>query len=66
MKEDDFKKNEFADFDEFDEDEDFDTEVKVEEDRNESNKPVPTGSVPFNAEDVIVEVLILLNYDKRS
>ena len=56
MKEDDFKKNEFADFDEFDEDEDFDTDIKVEDEKNESIKPASAGPASFSTEDVAVEV----------
>lgn len=66
MKEDDFKKNEFADFDAFDEDDDFETDVKLEEERIEQNEP-PVAST-YGAEDVVVEVrriqtsLILTKY----
>lgn len=54
MKEDDFKKNEFADFDVFDEDDDFEVDIKIEEEKPEADKP-PAGP-SFSAEDVVVEV----------
>lgn len=55
MKEDDFKKNEFADFDAFDEDDDFETDLKPEEEKSERDeRPVSSN---FEAEDAVVEVL---------
>ncbi|XP_065220109.1 PAT complex subunit CCDC47 [Planococcus citri] len=54
MKEEDLKKNEFADFDIFDEDDDFEVDIKVEDEKSEPEQP-PPPSAPFTAEDVVVE-----------
>lgn len=54
MKDDDFSKNDFADFD-FDEDDDFETDIKVEEEKNESGK-LHSSDITFNDDDIIVEV----------
>ncbi|KAK7601859.1 hypothetical protein V9T40_009300 [Parthenolecanium corni] len=51
MKEDDLKRNEFADFDAFDEDDDFETDIKLEEEKTEQDEQ-PSS---FNAEDAVVE-----------
>ncbi|KAK7575547.1 hypothetical protein V9T40_011833 [Parthenolecanium corni] len=53
MNKDDFKKNEFADFDAFDEDDDFESDMKFEEEKTERDKP-PIAST-FATEDVVVE-----------
>ncbi|XKL60437.1 hypothetical protein PGB90_007494 [Kerria lacca] len=53
MKDDDFSKNDFADFD-FDEDDDFETDIKVEEEKNESGK-LHSSDITFNDDDIIVE-----------
>lgn len=57
MKEDDLKKNEFADFDAFDEDDDFESDVKMEDDKTESE--TPSAGPAFGAEDIVVEVICL-------
>lgn len=63
MKEDDLKKNEFADFDIFDENDDFETDIKVEEDFQETEKPASAPNVKYNNihEEVVVEVQRGLN-----
>lgn len=53
MKEDDLKRNEFADFDAFDEDDDFETDIKLEEEKTEQDEQ-PSS---FSAEDAVVEVI---------
>ncbi len=56
MKEDDLKQNEFADFDVFDEDDDFETEPKIEADDSESG--TLSQGPGFTIDDIIVEVSI--------
>lgn len=56
MKEDDLKRNEFADFDAFDEDDDFETDIKLEEEKTEQDEQ-PSS---FNAEDAVVEVILAI------
>lgn len=56
MKEDDLKRNEFADFDAFDEDDDFETDIKLEEEKTEQDEQ-PSS---FSAEDAVVEVILAI------
>lgn len=61
MNKDDFKKNEFADFDAFDEDDDFESDMKFEEEKTERDKP-PIAST-FATEDVVVEVISTIKFN---